>query len=68
MNMRIFQRTMQNKWRGLLSSGVILHHDNASPHFSAKTQDLKRSFGGEQLDQTLYNQEVLSVIFTCFGT
>lgn len=34
------RRALQNKRRGKLSSGIILHHDNATPHTALKTRSL----------------------------
>lgn len=38
------RRAIQNKRRGLLSSGVVLLHDNARPHAAQKTKDLLDTF------------------------
>jgi len=44
------RRTIQNKRRGMLSSTILLLHDNARPHSAAQTQDLITSFKWEQMD------------------
>ncbi|XP_005102790.1 histone-lysine N-methyltransferase SETMAR-like [Aplysia californica] len=44
----------------MLSDGVVLLHDNATPHKSAQTQNLIASFGGEQLKHPSYNSPDLA--------
>ncbi|GFS91927.1 mariner Mos1 transposase [Trichonephila clavipes] len=44
------RRAIQNKRRSLLTSGVLLLHDNAKPHSAINTQNLIRSFGWEPID------------------
>ncbi|GFX47055.1 mariner Mos1 transposase [Trichonephila clavipes] len=48
------RRAIQNKRRDLLTSGVLLLHGNAIPHFAINTQNLIRSFGWEQIDHPPY--------------
>ncbi|GFX92222.1 histone-lysine N-methyltransferase SETMAR [Trichonephila clavipes] len=50
------RRAIQNKRRGLLTSGVLLLQDNARPHSAINTQNLIRSFGWEQIDHPPYSQ------------
>ncbi|GBM18588.1 hypothetical protein AVEN_37238-1 [Araneus ventricosus] len=38
------KRAIQNKRRGLLSSGVVLLHDNARPHTAVRTGEVLRKF------------------------
>ena len=45
-----FSRAIQNKRRGLLSSGVVLLHDNASPHTARLTTALLQQFRWEIMD------------------
>lgn len=40
---------IQNKKRGMLSTNVVLLHDNAQPHIFAQNQELIESFGWEQI-------------------
>lgn len=42
--MKKLRRAIQNKRRGLLTSGVVLLHDNARPHSARRTQDLLSQF------------------------
>ncbi|GFU20501.1 histone-lysine N-methyltransferase SETMAR [Trichonephila clavipes] len=62
------RRAIQNKRRGLLTSGVLLLHDNASPHSAINTQNLIRSFGWERLTTHRTVQTWLRVIFTYSAT
>jgi histone-lysine N-methyltransferase SETMAR len=49
---------IQNKWRGMLSWGVVMFHDNARPHTAAATQNLITTFGWEQIDYPPYSPEL----------
>ena len=37
--------TIHNKWRGMLSWGVVMIHDNTRPHTATATQNLIMTFG-----------------------
>jgi len=41
---RKLRRAIQNKRRGMLSSGTVLLHDNARPHTAARTAQLLQQF------------------------
>jgi hypothetical protein len=43
--LRRLRYAIQNRPRGLLSSGVMLLHDNARPHAAARTQAMLQEFG-----------------------
>ncbi|GFW25318.1 histone-lysine N-methyltransferase SETMAR [Trichonephila clavipes] len=60
------RRAIQNKRRGLLTSGVVLLHDNASPHSAINTQNLIRSFGWEQIDHPPYTPVMAQSDFHLF--
>ncbi|GFT94440.1 uncharacterized protein TNCV_1566191 [Trichonephila clavipes] len=60
------RRAIQNKRRGLLTSGVLLLHDNASPHSAINTQNLIRSFGWEQIDHPPYSPDMAQSDFHLF--
>jgi len=45
---RKLRRAIQNKRRGMLSSGIVLLHDNARPHTAARTAQLN-NFAGKFL-------------------
>jgi len=44
------RRAIQNKRRGLLSSGVVLLHDNSSPHTARQTTALLQQFRWDIMD------------------
>ncbi|GFW36389.1 histone-lysine N-methyltransferase SETMAR [Trichonephila clavipes] len=60
------RRAIQNKRRGLLTSGVLLLHDNARPHSAINTKNLIRSFGWEQIDHPPYSPELSPSDFHLF--
>ena len=41
------RRSIQNKWRGMLTKGIVLLHDNAWLHTAARTNALIRLFNWE---------------------
>ena len=60
------RRAIKNKRRGLLTSGVLLLHDNARPHSALQTQNLIRSFGWEQIDHPPYSPDLAPSDFHLF--
>jgi hypothetical protein len=54
---------IQTKWRGMLSRGVLMLHDNACPHTAATMQDLIVTFGWEQFDHPPYSADLVSSDF-----
>ncbi|GFT10678.1 uncharacterized protein TNCV_1943851 [Trichonephila clavipes] len=62
------RRAIQNKQRGLLTSGVLLLDDNARPHSAINTQNLIRSLDGNRLNTHCTVQTWLRVIFTYSAT
>ncbi|GFV71993.1 histone-lysine N-methyltransferase SETMAR [Trichonephila clavipes] len=60
------RRAIQNKQRGLLTSGVLLLHDNARPHSDINTQNLIRYFGWEQIDHPPYSPDLSPSDFHLF--
>ena len=52
------QRSIQNKWRGMLSKGVVLLHDNARPHTAARTNALMKLFNWEIFDHPPYSPDL----------
>jgi hypothetical protein len=46
--------------------GVVLLHDNARPHTAAKTQDLIKTFGWEQIDHPSYSPDLAPSDFHVF--
>ncbi|GFX59316.1 histone-lysine N-methyltransferase SETMAR [Trichonephila clavipes] len=60
------RRAIQNKRHGLLTSGVLLLHDNARPHSAINTQNLIRSFGWELIDHPPYSPDLAPSDFHLF--
>ena len=60
------RRAIQNKRRGLLSTSILLLHDNARPHFAAQTQDLVTSFRWKQMDYPPYSPDLSPSDFHLF--
>ena len=48
------RRSIQNKWWGMLSKGVVLLHDNPRPHTTARTNALIKLFNWEVFDHPPY--------------
>jgi hypothetical protein len=48
--LRKLHRAIQNKRHGMLTSGLVLLHDNAHPHTAARTQALLEHFNWEWFD------------------
>jgi hypothetical protein len=49
---------IQNKRRGMLTSGAILLHDNALPHTAARTRALLKHFNWELFYHTSWNPDL----------
>jgi hypothetical protein len=45
-------RRAVNKWRGMLTSDIVLLHDNGGPHTAARTPTLLEHFNWELFDQS----------------
>uniref|UniRef100_A0A1B6H603 Mos1 transposase HTH domain-containing protein n=1 Tax=Homalodisca liturata TaxID=320908 RepID=A0A1B6H603_9HEMI len=52
------RRAIQNKRRGMLSSGVVLIHDNARPHSANVTKQLLQKFKWEVFDHPPYSPDL----------
>lgn len=52
------RRAIQNKRRGMLSTGIVLLHDNARPHTAGATQTKIQKFGWEQFDHPPYSPDL----------
>jgi histone-lysine N-methyltransferase SETMAR len=69
------RRAIENKRRGMLTSGVVLLHDNAHPHRAAHTQALLQKFCWDLLDHPPYSPDLapsdfhlFSLMKVCLGT
>jgi len=54
-NVRKLRRAIQKKRHGMLSSGIVLLHDNARPHTAARTAELLQQFRWEVFDHLPYS-------------
>ena len=55
---RKLRRAIQNKRRGMLSSGIVLLHDNARPHTAARTAQLLQQLRWEVFDHPPYSPDL----------
>ena len=60
------RRAIHNKWRGILSRGVVMIHENARPNTAAATQNHITTFGWEQFDHPLYSPDLAPSDFHLF--
>lgn len=60
------RRAIQNKRRGLLSSGVIFLHDNARPHSAQKTKALLEQFKWDIFSHPPYSPDLAPSDFHLF--
>jgi histone-lysine N-methyltransferase SETMAR len=56
--LKILHRAIQNKIRGMLTSGTVLLHDNACSHTAAHTQVLLEHFNWELFDQPPFSPDL----------
>lgn len=61
------RRAIQNKRRGMLSSGIVLLHDNARPHTAAVTKKLLQRFRWEVFDHPPYSPDLAPSDFHLFA-
>jgi len=55
---RKLRRAIQNKRHGMLSSGIVLLHDNVRPHTAARTAQLLQQFCWEVFDHLPYSPDL----------
>ncbi|GFU72919.1 histone-lysine N-methyltransferase SETMAR [Trichonephila clavipes] len=60
------KRTIQNKRRGLLSSGVVLLHDNARPHTAVRTREVLRKFKWDVFQHPPYSPDLTQSDYLLF--
>jgi hypothetical protein len=61
-------RAIQNKICGMVTTGVMLLHDNAHLHTAASTQALLEHFNWELSNHPPYSPDLTPVITTCLPT
>jgi glycine cleavage system protein P-like pyridoxal-binding family len=59
-------RAIQNKRRGMLTSGVVLLHDNTHPHTAACTHALLQQFRWDLFDHPPYSPDLAPSDFHVF--
>lgn len=64
--LRRLRRAIQNKRRGMLTSGIVLIHDNARPHSAAATQRLLQQFQWDIFDHPPYSPDLAPSDFHLF--
>jgi histone-lysine N-methyltransferase SETMAR len=52
------KKAIQNKWHGMLTSGVVLLHGNVYPHTVACTQALLEQFNWELFDHPPFSPDL----------
>jgi len=55
---RKLRRAFENKRRGMLSSEIVLLHDNVRPHTAARTAQLLQQFRWEVFDHPPYSPDL----------
>lgn len=61
------RRAIQNKRRGMLSSGIVLLHDNARPHTAAATTNLLQRLQWDVFDHPAYSPDLAPSDFHLFA-
>jgi histone-lysine N-methyltransferase SETMAR len=64
--LRRLRYAIQNRRRGLLSSGVMHVHDNARLHDAARTQAMLQEFGWEVFERPAYSPDLVPSDFHLF--
>jgi len=62
----MIKKAIQNRWRGLLSSGVMLLHDNVQPYTAVHTNQLHKQFQWELCNHLLYSPDLVPSDFHLF--
>jgi histone-lysine N-methyltransferase SETMAR len=60
------RRAIQNRWHGLMSSGVVLLHDNVRTHTAVHTIQLQKQFQWELFNHLLYSPDLVPSDFHLF--
>jgi histone-lysine N-methyltransferase SETMAR len=61
------RRAIENKRRGVLTSGVVLLHDNTRPNTAARTQALLQKFRWNLFDHPPYSLDLAPSYFHLFS-
>jgi hypothetical protein len=61
------QRSIQNKWCGMLTKGVVLLYDNARPHTTACTNALIKRLNWEIFNHPSYSSDPASSNYHLFS-
>jgi histone-lysine N-methyltransferase SETMAR len=64
--LRRLRYAIQNRRRGILSSSVMLLHDNAHLHTAARTQAMLQEFGWEIFEHPAYSPDLAPSDFHLF--
>jgi hypothetical protein len=59
-NTKKLRRAIQNKRCGMMTSGVVLIHDNARPHTAARTRPLLKRLNWGLFDHLYYSLDMAS--------
>jgi transposase len=65
--LKTLRRVIQNKRRGMLTSGVVLLNDHARPHTAAHTGALLEHFNPELLDHPVYSPDLSPTDYHLFA-
>jgi histone-lysine N-methyltransferase SETMAR len=60
------RRAIQNKWRRMLSAGIVFLHDNATPHTARRTASLLQEFSWEVFNHPPYSPDLAPNDFHLF--
>ncbi|GBM89645.1 hypothetical protein AVEN_260664-1 [Araneus ventricosus] len=66
INAAVYCRTLRRLRRDILTSGVLLIHDNARPHSTAVTQQLLQQFKWDASDHPVYSPDIATSDFHLF--
>jgi histone-lysine N-methyltransferase SETMAR len=67
-NTKKLYRAIQNKRRGMLTTGAVLFHDNARPHTAVCTPALLEHFNWELFDHPHYSPDLAPSDYACLPT
>jgi hypothetical protein len=62
-----FKPTIHSKCRGILTDGIVLHHDNTQPHMAAVTIETNQKLKLKPLSHPAYSPFLASSDYRIFG-